>query len=330
MAAMRSWHVWQHGEPRAALLLRETQEPEPAPGQLRIRVTATSCNFADVLLCRGKYQDKPDLPFTPGLETCGIVESVGDAAQAGLVGVRVVGQPVLPHGGFADVTVMDSATALTVPPGIPDATAATLHLTYLSAWLGLHRRGAMEAGDVVVITAAAGGVGFAAAQIAMAAGATVIGIVSSPEKKALLEAHGVPVVIDRSGGNVLAQVRAASPNGGADIVFESVGGDAYREATKYINFEGRIVVVGFAGGTVPQPYLNHALIKNYTLTGLHWGLYWKYRPDIVRDAQSDIFELFRRKKISPLISRTIALDDVADALQNLADGRTHGKSVMTL
>ncbi|WP_225929124.1 NADPH:quinone oxidoreductase family protein [Rhodococcus opacus] len=327
---MRSWHVQQHADPRTALLLRDTALPAPAPGQLRVRVSATSCNFADVLLCRGRYQDKPELPFTPGLETCGIVESVGAGVSAELVGVRVVGQPVLPHGGFADFAMLDSATALAVPSGIPDASAATLHLTYLSAWLGLCRRGAMRAGEVVVITAAAGGVGFAAAQIAMAAGVTVIGIVSGPEKKALVEAHGVPVVIDRSSGEVPAQVRAASPTGGADIVFESVGGDAYREATKYINFEGRIVVVGFAGGTVPQPPLNHALIKNYTIAGLHWGLYWKHRPDVVHKAQSEIFELFQRQKISPLISRTIAIDDVADALQELADGRTHGKSVMTL
>ncbi|QSE86930.1 NADPH:quinone oxidoreductase family protein [Rhodococcus koreensis] len=325
---MRSWHVQRHGDPRTALLLRDTEPPQPAPGQIRVRVGATSCNFADVLLCRGKYQAKPDLPFTPGLETCGVVDSVGDAAQADLLGARVVGQPVLPYGGFAEFAVMDSAAALTVPPGIPDASAATLHLTYLTAWLGLHRRGAMAAGDVVVITAAAGGVGFAAAQVAMAAGATVIGIVSGPEKKALLEAHGVPVVIDRTDGDVVERVRAESPRGGADIVFESVGGDAYQEATKYITFEGRIIVIGFAGGTIPQPRLTHAFIKNYTIAGLHWGLYWKHRPDVLHEAQSDIFELFRHRTITPLISRTIPIDDVADALQDLADGHTHGKSVM--
>ncbi|WP_330767032.1 NADPH:quinone oxidoreductase family protein [Rhodococcus sp. M8-35] len=327
---MRSWQVLEHGEPRTVLTLRSTDPPRPRPGQIRVKVGATSANFADVLLCRGRYQVAPELPFTPGLETCGVIDAVGDPIHLDLLGQRVVGQPVLPRGGFADYALMDSHTILPVPAFICDTSAATLHLTYLTAWLALHRRGEMTVGDVVVVTAAAGGVGLAAAQIAMAAGATVIGIVSGPEKRALVESHGVPIVIDRTSGDVIEQVRAASPSGGADIVFESVGGDAYQEATKYINFEGRIIVIGFAGGTIPQPRLNHAFVKNYTIAGLHWGLYWKHRPDIIRAGQADIFALFRDRMISPVISRTIAIDDVADALQDLADGRTHGKTVMAL
>ncbi len=308
----------------------EIEAPHPAPGEILVRVGATAFNFADVLLCRGKYQVKPDLPFTPGLETCGVVEAVGDDAPSSLVGTRVVGQPLLPRGGFAEYTLLDSRTALAVPTGIPDSSAATLHLTYLTAWLGLHRRGRMCSGDVVVVTSAAGGVGLAAAQIAMAGGATVIGIVSGKEKKALVESHGVPFVIDRLEGDVITRVKEASPHGLADIVFESVGGDSYEEATKYISFEGRIIIVGFASGTTPQPRLNHALVKNYTIAGLHWSLYWKYRPDIVQFAQTKVFELYEQQKIVPLISRTVSIEQVAETLHDLASGRILGKSVMTL
>jgi NADPH:quinone reductase len=327
---MRCWLVEQIAEPKNALREADMHVPLPAPGQLRIRVGATSCNFADVLLCRGQYQMRPTLPFTPGLETCGIIDDVGTDVSAELLGARVVGQPRLPHGGFAEYAVMDVARALEVPEYVSDATASTLHLTYLTAWLGLHRRGRLSANDVVVVTAAAGGVGLAAVQIAQAAGATVIGIVSGEAKRTRIQGLGVPIVIDRTVGDVVEKVRDASPTNGADIVFDSVGGDAYKEATKYVHFEGRIVVAGFASGTIPQPPLTHPFVKNYTITGLHWSLYWKHRPDLVRSAQMEIFELLRTGGISPLVSRTISIDDVADAVQDLADGRTLGKTVMSL
>ncbi|QYB00820.1 NADPH:quinone oxidoreductase family protein [Rhodococcus sp. USK10] len=325
----RAWQVHEYGEPGSVLTLGNVPDLNPGDGQVRVRVAATSCNFADVLLCRGQYQHKPVPPFTPGLETCGIIDSLGEGVDPILLGTRIVGQPTLPHGGFAETALMNAADTYSVPGLIDDSTAATLHLTYLTAFLGLHRRAAMRAGDTVVVTAAAGGVGSAAVQIARAAGARVIGIVSGADKADAAARMGADTVIDRKSEDVLERVRAAAPDG-ADIVFDSAGGHAYELATKYIAFEGRIVVVGFASGSTPQPRLNHALVKNYTITGLHWSLYQRYRPDLVQEAQAAIFDMAAAGTIEPLITARVDLDAVPAALEDLAHGRTQGKIVCTL
>nr|AIU93557.1 hypothetical protein LRS1606.123 [Rhodococcus sp. NS1] len=325
----RAWTVREYGEPDTALRLEDVAAPAPGPGQIRVRVAATSCNFADVLLCRGEYQQKPPTPFTPGLELCGWVDDIGIGVDVALLADRVVGQPTLPHGGFADYALMKATDAYPVPEMIDDITAATLHLTYLTAWLGLHRRAALTAGKVVVVTAAAGGVGSAAVQIARAAGAFVIGIVSGAGKAATVDRLGADVVIDRSRVDVIEAVKSAAP-GGADIVFESVGGGSYEQATKYIGFEGHIVLVGFASGIIPQSRLNHAFVKNYTLDGLHWSLYCTKRPDLVRAAQRDIFDMAAAGLIDPLITSRVGLGDVPTALHNLANGYTQGKTVITV
>lgn len=325
----RAWKVREYGEPHSVLRLEQTPPPIPGPGQVRVRVTAASCNFADVLLCRGQYQQKPSPPFTPGLEVCGRVDDLGAGVDIQLLTQRIVGQALLPHGGFADYTLMNAADTHPVPHSIDDATAATLHLTYLTAWLGLHRRAEMTAGDVVVVTAGAGGVGSAAVQIARAGGATVIAIVSDPNKAATATALGADVVIDRSHVDVIQAVKAAAPNG-VDIVFDSVGGRAYEQAAKYIGFEGRIIVVGFASGTIPEPRLNHALVKNYTIAGLHWSLYTERCPELVRAAQRDIFDMAAMGLIDPLITSRVDIGDLPRALRELASGTTQGKTVVTV
>lgn len=322
-----AWRVRQYGEPGVVMRWEDGPGPQAAPGQVRVRVRAVSCNFADVLLCRGKYQEKPPPPFTPGLEVCGVVDQVGRGVDPALVGTRVVGQPVLPHGGFAELALLDAAAVLTVPEGIDDSTAATLHLTYLTAWLGLHRRAAVQEGDVVVVTAAAGGVGSAAVQMARAAGARVIGIASGPAKVGAVTRLGVDLAIDGAQDDVVTRIRDFAP-AGAHIVFETVGGRAYESATKYIGFEGTIVVVGFAGGTIPAPQLNHAFVKNYTIAGLHWTLYRHRQPDLIRQAQAEIFALAGCGAISPLITTHSGFDHVPSALEDLAGGRIEGKAVV--
>lgn len=322
-----AWTVRERGEPGKVLRWEGMPVPQPASGQLRVRVSATSCNFADVLLCRGGYQQKPEPPFTPGLELCGVVEAVGADIDPGLLGTRVVGQPVLPYGGFAEVAVLEAGDAFAVPDGVDDTVAATLHLTYLTAWLGLHRRAAVQAGDVVVVTAAAGGVGSAAVQVARAAGARVIGITSGPAKVETVRSLGADLAVDGSKADVIARVREFAP-AGADIVFDPVGGSAYDTATKYIAFEGTIVVVGFASGTIPTPRLNHAFVKNYTIAGLHWTLYRRQNPALIARAQAEIFAMAADGTINPLITECVSIEHVPSALDNLARGRTRGKTVI--
>lgn len=324
---MKAWQVTALGEPRDALELTDIDAPAPGPGQLRVRVLAAPANFPDVLLCRGEYQMKPELPFTPGVELCGEVLEVGAEVSGHSVGDRVVGTPELPQGAFAEESIMSADDAFTAPAGLDDAEASSLCIGYQTAWFALHRRTQIESGDVLLVHAAAGGVGSAAVQIGKAAGATVIGVVGGPDKAEYCRKLGADVVVDRHAEDFISVVKEYTNGHGADVVFDPVGGDAYKGSTKCIAFEGRIVVIGFAGGTIPQPALNHALIKNYSIVGLHWGLYKKYDRGIIRDCHEALTGLADAGKIRPLISERLGLADVADGVGRLGEGTTVGRIV---
>ena len=195
---MKAWQVTQHGEPEEVLELADIPEPEPGPGQILVRVLAAAANFPDVMLCRGTYQVKMPLPFTLGVELCGEVVEVGQGVTGFAPGDRVIGDTALPHGAFADYALMDASAALPAPKALDDAEAAPFYVTYETCWVGLHRRARLQAGETLLVHAAAGGVGTGAIQLGKAAGARVIGVVGGPEKVALAKEVGADVVIDRS------------------------------------------------------------------------------------------------------------------------------------
>ncbi|WP_030272181.1 NADPH:quinone oxidoreductase family protein [Streptomyces sp. NRRL B-24484] len=316
---MKAWQVTELGEPAAVMRQTGTERPEPGEGRLLVKVRAAAVNFPDALMCRGHYQVRPPLPFTPGVELCGEIVS-GDRA-----GERVVGTALLPAGAFAEYALMDPATAFPAPPALDDAEAAALHIGYQTAWFGLHRRARLQAGETLLVHAAAGGVGSAAVQLGKAAGARVIGVVGGPEKAAAAEALGADLVIDRHHEDFVAAVKEATGGRGADVVFDPVGGEAYTGSTKCIAFEGRILVVGFAGGTIPAPGLNHALVKNYTILGLHWGLYNAHDPQAVRDCHTELTDLAAKGVVKPLIGERLLFDRAAEAVQRVADGTSIGR-----
>ncbi|MEV6211998.1 NADPH:quinone oxidoreductase family protein [Kitasatospora sp. NPDC051914] len=316
---MKAWQITELGEPAEVMRLTDTERPVPADGRLLVKVLAAAVNFPDALMCRGHYQIRPPLPFTPGVELCGeIVE--GDRA-----GERVIGTPLLPDGAFAEYALMDPAAAFTAPPALDDAEAAALHIGYQTAWFGLHRRARLQAGETLLVHAAAGGVGSAAVQLGKAAGARVIGVVGGPEKAAAAQALGADLVIDRHREDFVTAVKEATGGRGADVVFDPVGGDAYTGSTKCIAFEGRILVVGFAGGSIPAPGLNHALVKNYAILGLHWGLYNTYDPQAVRDCHTELTALAAKGIVKPLIGARLPFDQAAAAVQKVADGTSIGR-----
>ncbi|WP_231123585.1 NADPH:quinone oxidoreductase family protein [Nocardioides sambongensis] len=296
---MKAWQVRQLGEPRVAMTLNEIPDPEPGPGQIVVRVLATPANFPDVLMCRGEYQVKPDLPFTPGVEVCGEVALLGDGVTGLAVGDRVIGSPVLPHGGFAEYAVLEAAAAFGAPDSLDDAQAASLFIGYQTGWFGLHRRAHLQQGETLLVHAAAGGVGSAAIQLGKAAGARVIGVVGGEAKAEVARALGADVVVDRYTQDFVEVVKAETGGRGADVVYDPVGGDTYRRSTKCIAFEGRIVVVGFAGGEIQSAALNHALVKNYSIVGLHWGLYNQRDPAAVRACHDDLVRLADAGHIRP-------------------------------
>ncbi|MGW6374582.1 NADPH:quinone oxidoreductase family protein [Rhodococcus sp. NPDC055112] len=324
---MKAWRVNELGEPRDVLRLEEIADLTPGPGQLMVRVLAAPANFPDVLLCRGEYQIKPPLPFTPGVELCGAVVAVGDGVTRFAVGDRVIGNPSLPGGGFAELAVTEESNTFPAPASLDDAEASALSIGYQTGWFALHRRTQLQPGETLLVHAAAGGVGSAAVQLGKAAGATVIGVVGGQEKAEYCRRLGADLVIDRHTEDIVAAVKDFTGGRGADVVFDPVGGDAYTKSTKCIAFEGRIIVIGFAGGTIPQPALNHALIKNYSIIGLHWGLYKAYNQRAIDDCHVELTRLADEGAIKPLISERLSLAEVADGIGRLGDGTTVGRIV---
>lgn len=323
--SMRAWSVHELGEPRDAMQLVAVPRPQAAADQLVVRVLAAAANFPDALLCRGAYQVRPELPFTPGLEVCGIVTEVGAGVIGIAVGERVVGSAVLPSGSFAEFALMNAASTFPAPASLDDAEAASLYLGYQTSWFGLHRRAALRSGEWLLVHAAAGGVGSSAVQLGKAAGARVIGVVGGPDKARYAKELGADVVVDRLSEDFVGVVNELTGGHGADVVYDPVGGDTYMRSTKCIAFEGRIIVVGFAGGEIQSARLNHALVKNYSILGLHWGLYRQRDPQAVADCQLRLTGMADAGTIRPLVSQHVPLDRVAAAVQALADGRTVGR-----
>ncbi|MER7957122.1 NADPH:quinone oxidoreductase family protein [Streptomyces sp. NPDC096030] len=315
---MQAWRVHENGEPGEVMQLDEVEAPTPGEGQLLLRVRAANVNFPDALLCRGQYQVRPPLPFTPGVEICGETED----------GRRVIATPALPYGGFADYAVADAAALLPAPEALDDAEAAALHIGYQTGWFGLHRRAALKEGETLLVHAAAGGVGSAAVQLGKAAGATVIGVVGGAEKAGVARALGCDVVVDRRSEDVIAAVKEATGGRGADVIYDPVGGEAYTQSTKVVAFEGRIVVVGFASGVIPSAALNHALVKNYSVVGLHWGLYNLKDPAAVLRCHETLTAYAGKGLIKPLVSERVPFTGAADAVQRVSEGVTTGRLVV--
>lgn len=319
---MKAWRVHEHGEPADVLAWEDVPDPVAAPGRLRVRVDAVALNFPDILLCRGTYQERPPLPFTPGLEVCG---TVLDGPRAG---ERVIGAPGLPDGGLAEQVLLPAEAAFAVPAEMPPAKAAGLLITYQTGYVGLHRRAALRAGETLLVHAGAGGVGSAAIQLGKAAGARVIATAGGPEKVDVCRRLGADVVVDYTADDFVAAVKEATGGAGADVVYDSVGGDVFDRSRRCVAFEGRIVVVGFAGGRIADAPTNHALVKNYSIVGLHWGLYRHHDPAVVPATHAALLDLWRRNAIDPLIGAELPLAEAPQALARLGGRGTVGKVVL--
>ncbi|AYF98268.1 NADPH:quinone oxidoreductase family protein [Protaetiibacter intestinalis] len=319
----RAWQATAYGEPGEVLELVERELPEPGPGEVRIRTTAIALNFPDVLLCRGQYQVRPEPPFVPGVECCGVVTAVGAGVDAVAVGDRVVGSLI---GVLAEEAVLPAGSVFPAPPALTDAEAAALTVGYQTAWVGLNRRAALQAGETVLVTAASGGVGSAAVQLAAAAGARVIAVVGSAAKGELARRLGADVVIDRSSDDIVERVKAETGGRGVEVVFDPVGGDTYAAAQKAIAFEGRLLVVGFAGGDIQQIPANIVLVKNFSVVGVHWGLYMSKNPAVTREAHAALTELAASGVVRPEVTE-VPFAEVPEALDRLAAGVTVGRLV---
>jgi NADPH:quinone reductase len=323
---MRAWRVHELGDPWEVLKLEEVEGPEPGPGEVVVEVEAAALNFFDALMCRGEYQERPELPFTPGGEATGTIIAVGEDVDLE-EGLRVIATP-FPSGGYAEkVTVPAQGGIFPIPDSMPPEAAAALHVAYQSAFFGLHRRANLSEGETVLVHAGAGGVGSAAIQLARAAGARVISTAGGAEKVGICRNLGAEIAVDYEQENFVDPVKEATEGRGADVIFDPVGGDVFDLSRRCVAFEGRIVVVGFTGGRIADAPTNHLLVKNYSVVGLHWGLYNKKIPELIAETHDALIRLYEEGKIDPLIFETVAFEEVPQKLELLSTRKTYGKLV---
>jgi len=323
---MRAWQVHEHGPAWDVLRLGEVPVPDPGPGEVRVKVLAAGLNFPDLLLCAGQYQERPPLPFIPGLEVAGEVVAAGAGADHA-VGDRVIGAP-MPAGGLADQALLPAGGAFGIPAEMPAAEGAALFITYQTAHFGLHRRAALRPGEVLLVHAGASGTGSAAIQVGKAAGATVIATAGGPEKVEVCRRLGADVAIDYTAGDLVDAVREATAGRGADVIWDPVGGDVLDASRRCIAFEGRLVVVGFASGRIPEVPPNHVLVKNYSVVGLHWGLYRRKKPELIGQCHAELLKLYADGAVRPLVGQERPLTEAPEAYRDLAARRAVGKIVL--
>ena len=308
------------------LAVGELPSPEPGPGEVLVGVRACGLNFADTLMIQGKYQERPDFPFSPGLEVAGEVLAVGSGVAALAGGDAVIA--FCGHGGLAERVAVPEGNAIRVPHGMDFVTAAGFGVVYGTAHVGLERRGRLRAGEVLLVHGAAGGVGLAAVEVGRCMGATVIATASSAEKLAIATEHGAHHVINYREENFRERVKALTDGRGADVIFDPVGGDVFDESVRCTNWEGRILVIGFASGTIPKLPVNLTLVKNISVTGVYWGAYRKRDPAVLQASWRRLLEWHAEGALSPRVSATYPLEGAPEALRSLTERRATGKVVV--
>lgn len=318
--------VEEFGSPEE-MTLATVEEPKPGPGEVSISVRAIGVNFPDLLVIGGRYQILPKPPFSPGKEVAGIVEAVGEDVPNCEPGERVMAQ--MEHGAYGEKVVAKAAHAAVIPPEMGFEEAAAFGLAYLTAYFGLVRRARLEPGEAVLVTGAAGGVGLAGVQLARALGAQVIAVGSTDEKRALALEFGADHAIEPDPGTLKERVRELTGGRGADVILEQVGGDLFDACLRAIAWEGRLVIVGFAGGRIPTIKAGHVLVKNITVIGLQSSDYREKEPEALRAAYDALLGLYSKGLIKAHVSAAYPLADAAGALEEIRSGRAKGKVVLT-
>jgi len=300
----------------------------PGPGEVLVEVAAAGVNFGDILMVTGRYQERPPLPFTPGLEAAGTVRACGSGVSRVKPGDRVIA--LVDRGAFAAALLARENDVLVMPERMDFATAAGFAIAYGTAHGALRWRADLRPGEVLLVHGAAGGVGLTAVEVGKAIGATVIATAGDAEKLAIARAHGADHLIDYRKEDIRERVKAICRGCGADVVFDPVGGTAFDASLRCVNWGARLVVVGFAGGDVPQIPANILLVKNIAALGFYWGSYRKQRPELVAEQARELFGWWQEGRLRPRVSERFDLADGGKALALLRDRKATGKVVLTL
>ena len=312
--------------PPDSLVVEDVADLVPAAGEVVVDVKAAGVNFPDVLTVQGKYQFKPVLPFTPGVELAGVIRAVGDGVVHCKPGDKVIA--FTPQGAFAEQAVVPAASVMPMPPGMDFDTAAAITLTYGTSHHAVVDRAALKAGETMLVLGAAGGVGLAAIEIGKALGARVIAAASSAEKLAICRAHGADVCIDYTTEDLRTALKTATDGRGPDVIYDPVGGEYAEPALRAIGWRGRYLVVGFANGTIPALPFNLMLLKGASVVGVFWGEFVKREPKANLAAMGQLLGWLAEGKIRPHISARYSLDQTAQALNDMAARKVTGKVVI--
>ncbi|MCY4190005.1 MAG: NADPH:quinone oxidoreductase family protein [Rhodospirillaceae bacterium] len=321
-----------------AVVVRQWTKPEdlkvesvpvvdPGPGQVRIAIHAAGLNFADTLMVQGKYQEKPPFPFSPGLEAAGEVEAAGEGVTDLKEGDRVMA--LTGHGGFAERCVVDAVRVLKIPASMGYVDAAAFPVAYGTSHVALRHRGHLCQDETLVVHGAAGGVGLTAVQIGKVIGARVIGTARGQEKLAIAQANGAEETIDYSEEDVRQRVLDITDGKGANVIYDPVGGDMFDISLRCIAWEGRLLVIGFATGRIPQAPANYLLLKNAAAVGVFWGAYMKKDPSVIVRSFEELMGWYDEGLLSPHISATFDLEETPAAMEMLLARKSTGKIVVT-
>ena len=308
-----------------AVQVVDLPDPVPTAGQVLIEVHAAGVSFPDVLLSKGQYQMKPELPFVPGAEVAGVVLSAPDGCGFG-PGDRVAAFPVL--GGFAEQVACDPALVFALPGGVSYAAGAALPMNYLTVDFALVRRGDLRAGETVLVQGAAGGIGVASIQLASSLDARVIAVVSSPEKAGVARQAGADEVVMVDG--FLGAVKELTGGRGVDIVVDPVGGDRFTDNLRCLAPEGRLLVVGFTGGTIPEVKVNRLLLNNISVVGVGWGAFWMKDTSYLAEQWARLHPHLASGHLDPLLGNSYPLERTAEALLEIDERRALAKVLLSV
>lgn len=311
-----------------AIVIEEIEPPVPAGGEAVVRVKAAALNFLDTLITRGKYQFKPELPFSPAAEIAGVVEAVADGVTEVKVGQRVCGY--IGWNGAREQVAVPAKLMIPIPDGVTDAAAAGVSVTYGTAMHGLKDRGGLKAGESVAVLGASGGAGLAAVEVARLMGARVIAVASSPEKLAVCRDHGADDLLDYAATDLKTGLRDLTGGKGVDVIYDCVGGDHTEAALRAIAWGGRLLVIGFAAGAIPKIPLNLYLLKNASAVGVFWGEMIMREPAQHRANMIEVLDWVAQGRLKPHVHATYSLTRIGEAIDALDKRRVTGKLIVEI
>lgn len=314
--------------PAETLVLEDIASPEPKKNEVLLQVHAAGVNFPDTLIIEGKYQFKPPFPFSPGGEAAGVVGAVGEKVSHVKPGDRVMA--LTGWGSFAEEVAVPGYSVMPIPDGMDFASAAAFGMTYGTSMHALKQRANLQPGETLLVLGASGGVGLAAVEIGKAMGAKVIAAASSEAKLEVAKAAGADVLINYSEGSLKDKLKEITGGQGVDVIYDPVGGELFEEAFRSIAWNGRMLVVGFASGTIPALPANLTLLKGASLVGVFWGSFAQRQPQDNAANFQQLFKWFAEGKIKPLVSQTFPLEKATDAINHLGQRKAVGKVVVTV